>query len=299
MEPVKIMLDTDIGPDCDDAGALAVLHELARRGEAEIVGVTHCTSSPWGAGCIDAINAYYGQPDIPVGTTARKEFLETHPNSNYNEALAKRYPNRYRDTAAPEAVGLLRRVLSEQDAQSVVFVGIGPLVNLADLLESPADRYSELDGAALVASKVKHAVIMGGAFPEGREWNFEMAPAEAGVVMARWPTPIMLTGAEIGAAIMTGGTLMESCGDDHPVAEAYRRFLGGNPGRPSWDLTAILYAVRGLSHYWQSVDGGEVVVAADGSNQWMRRSGGDRSYLIPRMPDRELEEVLESLMLGC
>ena len=36
-----ILLDTDIGCDCDDAGAMAVLHALADMGETEILAVTH------------------------------------------------------------------------------------------------------------------------------------------------------------------------------------------------------------------------------------------------------------------
>ena len=31
-EPVKLILDTDMSGDCDDAGALALLHALADRG---------------------------------------------------------------------------------------------------------------------------------------------------------------------------------------------------------------------------------------------------------------------------
>jgi len=27
-----------------------------------------CTSSEWGAPCLDAINTYYGRPDVPIGT---------------------------------------------------------------------------------------------------------------------------------------------------------------------------------------------------------------------------------------
>lgn len=38
-KPVEIILDTDIGPDCDDAGAIAVLNVLADKGEANILGL--------------------------------------------------------------------------------------------------------------------------------------------------------------------------------------------------------------------------------------------------------------------
>ncbi len=62
----KIILDTDIGFDCDDAGALALLHRLCDREEAELLAVTACYDSPYVAGCIDAINRYYKRT-VPVG----------------------------------------------------------------------------------------------------------------------------------------------------------------------------------------------------------------------------------------
>ena len=37
--PARIILDVDLAEDVDDAGALAVLHALADRGEAEILGI--------------------------------------------------------------------------------------------------------------------------------------------------------------------------------------------------------------------------------------------------------------------
>lgn len=33
-QPKRIILDTDIGPDYDDVGAMAILHALADKGEA-------------------------------------------------------------------------------------------------------------------------------------------------------------------------------------------------------------------------------------------------------------------------
>ena len=66
MKPVKIIFDTDIGWDCDDAGTLAMLHRLCDKGEAELLAVTHCFATPYVAGCIDAINRFYGR-EVPVG----------------------------------------------------------------------------------------------------------------------------------------------------------------------------------------------------------------------------------------
>ena len=40
MDKAKIIFDTDIGGDCDDAGTLAMLHRLCDKGEAELLAVT-------------------------------------------------------------------------------------------------------------------------------------------------------------------------------------------------------------------------------------------------------------------
>ncbi|HAH22177.1 MAG TPA: nucleoside hydrolase, partial [Prolixibacteraceae bacterium] len=36
-EPVKIIFDSDMGPDFDDVGAITILHALAAKGECEIL----------------------------------------------------------------------------------------------------------------------------------------------------------------------------------------------------------------------------------------------------------------------
>jgi len=107
--PVPIILDTDIGPDCDDAGAVAVLNALADRGEAKLLAMACCTSSEWGAPCVQAINTYYGRPDIPVGTCKREGFLTDSP---YNGPVAREFPNTLKTGhAAPDARNLYREIL--------------------------------------------------------------------------------------------------------------------------------------------------------------------------------------------
>lgn len=39
---VKLIFDADIGGDCDDAGALALIHRLCNKNEAELLAVTFC-----------------------------------------------------------------------------------------------------------------------------------------------------------------------------------------------------------------------------------------------------------------
>ncbi|HEX8310410.1 MAG TPA: hypothetical protein VF614_03765, partial [Chthoniobacteraceae bacterium] len=59
----------------------------------------------------------------------------------------------------PDAVALYRETLAKQPDGSIVVLAVGPLRNLANLLKSRPDKASPLDGAALVAKKVKQLEI--------------------------------------------------------------------------------------------------------------------------------------------
>ena len=66
-EPVKLIFDTDMGNDIDDAMALAMIHSLVSRGECELLAVTVTKDHPQAAAFVDLINTFYGRPDIPIG----------------------------------------------------------------------------------------------------------------------------------------------------------------------------------------------------------------------------------------
>ena len=66
-EPVKIIFDTDMYTDFDDAGALACLHALADAGECEILATVSNTRDCMSVAMCEIINAYYGRPELPVG----------------------------------------------------------------------------------------------------------------------------------------------------------------------------------------------------------------------------------------
>jgi len=299
-KPVRIILDTDIGPDVDDAGAVAVLHALADRKEARLVAVGCCTSSEWGAPCLDALNTYYGRPDTPVGTFKGAGFLaDPREHEKYNREVAARFPHALKTGRnAPDAAALYRRVLSRQPDRSVVFCAVGPLNNLHRLLQSGPDEHSKLDGVSLVARKAALLSVMGGRYPEGREWNFEQDPAAAAFVMQHWPTPVLLSGFEIGARVLTGGRLHSEAPADHPVRAAYSLYIGPGKDRESWDLTAVLAAVRGASSHWIPSAAGTVSVdPGSGANRWTPAASGRHTYLIERDPPERVKKLLEDLMV--
>ena len=292
--PVPIILDTDIGPDCDDAGAIAVLNALADLGEAKLLAMACCTSDQWGAPCVQAINTYYGRGDIPVGTCKRTGFLDSSP---YNGHVAQEFPNALKTGhTAPDARDVYREVLAKQPDHSVVFCAIGPLNNLADLLATKPDAHSPLDGKALVAQKVRLLVDMGGGFPGGKEWNFEQDVPAAQAVAHEWPTPIIFSGYEIGDVIDTGARLYTETPKSNPVRRAYEIYTNSQ-NRDSWDLTAALCAVRGVEPYWTLGGPGRCHVKHDGGNEWEVGHKSQHAYLVAKMPLPEITKVIEDLLV--
>jgi len=300
--PVNVILDSDIGPDCDDAGAVALLHALSDRGEANILAMMCCTSSEWGAPCLDALNTYYGRPNIPVGTLKDAGFLL---DSSYNRLVAERYPHRIRNGRdAPDATVLYRQVLARQPGKSVAVVAIGPLRNLARLLESEPDQHSPLGGRDLVAAKVALLSCMGGwnpAVPKGcgPEWNLAQDEKASRSVAENWPTPILFSGAEIGSGIMTGRRVALDCPLYNPLAMAIGLYVGYGRDRESWDQTVALVAVRGLRDYWKSTPSGTNRIGDKGANTFTTGEDRGHRYLVRSMPIPQLEDVIEDLMASA
>jgi hypothetical protein len=199
---------------------------------------------------------------------------------------------------------LCRKLLAAQADRSVTFVTVGFLTNLRNLLDSRPDEISPLDGEALVKQKVKEWVCMGGIFPGGRfpdgngEYNL-MWDTEASVrAINDWPTPIVFSGFEIGARIKVGSRLRETPAAN-PVRACYEHYNGLNP-REAWDLTAVLYAVRGARDYWRLSEPGVCLMHArvsHGYNEWIPAPGKQHRYLVESMAPEKIGTVIEELMI--
>lgn len=171
---VDLILDTDLGPDYDDVGAMAVLHALADSGQVNILATVSSNRDEQVVPCIEVINTYFGRPDILVGAPKCDPgvTLTTWHKTKWTDVLPAKYAHRTgKSSDAPDAVKIYRKVLSEQPDTSVVICTIGFFSNLKDLLNSSGDEYSPLTGKELVAQKVKRLVSMAGLFPNGKEFN--------------------------------------------------------------------------------------------------------------------------------
>lgn len=259
-QPVPLIFDTDMGNDIDDALALSVIHALQSRGECELIGVTLTKDNRFAAPFVDLVNTFYGRGDIPIGVVKEGK---TPDDGEYIRAVAEAkdpgggplYPHDLTDgREAPEAVGLIRRLLASQADNSVVIAQVGFSTNLARLLDSKPDSHSPLAGRDLAAKKVRLLSVMGGAFPPVMaEYNIKIDQPASSKLFAEWPTPIVVSGFEIGQTILFSAASIENdfrYVEHHPVADAYRHYKKMPYDRETWDLTAVLEAIRPNRDYF-------------------------------------------------
>ncbi len=281
-----VIFDTDIGSDCDDAGALAVLHALADAGELHILGVIFSSGkNRYGVGTCDAINTYYGRGDLPLGQYQLTDVGD--PGDSYTKRIATDTPLFGHDVVddAPELVSVYRTFLESQPDHHVTIVTVGHPHGLVHLLR---DRR----GAELVRTKVDRWVAMGTG-----GWNFKAVgmSAYSQELLEKWPMPFYISPA--GKDIITGNRLLPRTPKSNPVREAYR--LWGNNalahGRSSWDQVALLSVARPELFTFQNK--GQVERKANGQVIWNPARDNPKHHLIiPNVSNGEMADMIEELM---
>ena len=276
--PTSIIFDTDITGDVDDVLALAMIHTLADREACELLAVTISKENELAAPFTDAVNTFYGRPDIPIGINPNAP----HRDSKYLGLVNKkdrgqfRYPHDMGINQEPEnAIALLRKTLESAEDHSVAIIQVGLATNLAELLRTSGDIYSSLSGPDLIRKKVKLLSVMAGAFEtisnsnRYLEANVRNHVSSMQQLAAEWPdeVPVIWSGFKIG---IMAPYPRESVAQDfeylphHIVKEAYLLHSGPNHDRPTWDLTSVLYAVYPDRGYFNLSSPGRVTVEDDG-----------------------------------
>ena len=301
-QPVKIIFDSDMGPDFDDVGAIAILHALAAKGECEILATLASDGYPTIAPTLEVFNRYFKKPNIPIGVPGPDAPSFSCPN-HWNDSLVVKYlPKLKTNKDYPSATEVYRKVLASQKDNSVVIVTVGFISNLDALLKSGPDKNSPLSGKELVAKKVKKLVAMAGGFPEGNEFNVNQHAKASMYAFQNWPTPILFSGFEIGVQIMTGNKVSTQGTKGSPVQWAYEYCLATYEKKPflnrnSWDHTAVLCAIRNPEDYFYVIGNGTFVCNADGSNTWDADKNSNHSFLVHKYPYQKIATILDDLML--
>lgn len=342
--PPGVIFDTDMYVDIDDMLALAMLHTLHDRGEIKLLAVTVGTEAKWVPSYIDLINTFYGHRDVPIGmvrggitadTFTVKPFNQDRmpfaPNgihfSQHLAQLAQKngfliYPHKLTDGAkAEEPIQLLRKTLAAQPDNSVVMVEVGYTTAFARLLDSKSDTASGLSGLDLVKRKVRFLSLMGASFTEvdfhgmkfpagdaRMEFNLAFDNPSAQKIFSEWPTPIVVSGAEVGFAMLFPQASVDrhfNYAVRHPIAETYNyvapyyRKQNKDPlqphDHPTFDLTSVLYAARPDEGYFSLSQPGKVSVSSEGATKFEAAEGGSHRYLI--LTNEQKARALEAMVM--
>ncbi len=168
-EKVKILLDTDIGSDIDDAVCLAYL--LANPG-CELLGITTVSGEPVKRAMIASAICKAAGRKIPIypGEANPLVIEQKQKTAPQAKALAKWS----HDTSFPQrkATGFLKETI-EANPGEIILLTIGPLTNIAEL-------FRQYPGSA---GLLKGVVVMGGDFKDkGIEWNIMLDPEAAEII---------------------------------------------------------------------------------------------------------------------
>src|SRR5688572_12432396 len=299
-KPIPVIFDTDMGPDYDDVGAIAMLHAFADNGEAQILATIASTKYEGVGPVLSVLNTYFERALLPIGVP-RGEASVLRDTQHWSDSIIAKYPHLIRSNdQTMDAVELYRKILAAQPDNSVTLITVGFLTNISNLLQSKADDYSPLSGIDLVNRKVNKLVSMAGRFPKGKEFNVHIDANASRYVVANFKKPIILSGFEIGAKIKTGIPLIQNKNiKDSPVKDVFRISIPlakeDSEGRMSWDETAVLVAVRGVEPFYK-LSCGAMVVAPDGSNTW-NSNGRGHCRLVESQPPATVQKIINDLIM--
>lgn len=299
-EGPRVIIDTDLSLWWDDATALGMANVLHQRDEMRVVGVVVDVPNSVAVAAVDAINTFYGNPDIPLGAvdgSAADTFAH-----GYTDELVRRLPHSVEHSDdVPNAVDLYRQLLAAEPDESVTIVAIGSYTNLAGLLDSRPDEFSDLSGRELVEGRVDRLVVMDGLFPDGGPalTNQEIDPRAAeAVVTGEWPTPIAWVDGFNGIQTLVGGTLCTDSAADQPMRIVYEElFACEPPGDGNWDAPTLLYAIGDSEDAFEELGhGGAAVINESGGLSWQPSASRTDDVYVRVVDPEGLNQRIEELL---
>lgn len=308
MKNRSIILDTDIGPDCDDVGALAIMLSYAKENDVKVLGVCNCTSNEYGTATIDAIREYCGYPEFALGMYSKPGFFADH--DRYNKYIAENYSTKYKNKTLeylPE-VKFYRSLMAEAEDDGVVVVTIGMFNTFAAFLKSEPDEISPLSGIELAKKKLHAVVSMAAVLPAGREFNVICDYESAKFCFENCPVPMYLSDFKVGVTVNTGYAPEDAEKyKNNPIYDSFQLYtaawarVGFNR---SFDLTAVQFAFEGEGELYSLTPCGRLEffneapdrIPDPDATRFVECEGGNIRFMIKNASDEEIAASLQARM---
>ncbi len=253
--PASVILDTDLGSSTDDVVTLACLYNLMNDGVIDLKAIMVNREGEVNAKFADMMNTYYKHTEVPIGMVQHgkkdpRVFIDywkvADPDTYTDEPRLPRTLSDDQIAQLPDSYKLYRKILSEANDNSITILSIGFASNLAHLLESEADEYSQLNGVDLVRQKVKAIYLQAGHFGKGMEpdYNFSQDADHAKVFMRLCPAPMYFSPQEAGDmfdyAIPDMLADLEKTGNtESPLYHCYKHH-NCDTGQRMWDVITLI-----------------------------------------------------------
>ncbi|RJP42382.1 MAG: hypothetical protein C4548_08375 [Desulfobacteraceae bacterium] len=170
---IPVIIDTDAA--ADDIRAVTMLINSGMT-DIRLIAVSDGAVSPkTGADNMARLLAALGRSDIPVamGRELSLEpplFRETSENLAWPETAAVQAPA---PASLPEAAGSIAAALADADEKSIIYLCLGPLTNLADVLKKDPSLKSRISRVVYAGASPKRAI---------ESWNTSRDPSAAETV---------------------------------------------------------------------------------------------------------------------
>jgi len=278
----KVILDTDIGTDVDDALALAVLlgsNEVDLLGITTVYGDTHLRSTIAMHICElvkKEVQTFVGESQ-PI--SGREVWMSGSEGGNYKNL----------ESFKPESKSAVEYLIQTVNAspQSIQIVAIGPLTNIARAIESSPD----------FVKNVKRVWIMGGDFTQTKvEHNFKCDTTAAKIVLESHIAISILDLPSSQKTIIRKSEIDRIKDAPNLGPLLYSEIMSWiQPRNQDWTIPHDPIAALAMiaPEYFDASPIGKVSIDNDGKSFWSESLSGNVTLLTPNDPDKAVERMLE------
>lgn len=283
----KVILDTDIGTDVDDALALAVLlgsKDVDLLGITTVYGDTHLRSTIAMHICElvnRSIQTFVGESQ-PI--SGREVWMSGSEGKNYKNL----------ESFKPESKSAVEYLVRTIDANphAIEIIAIGPLTNIASAINSSPD----------FIRNVKRVWIMGGDFTQLKvEHNFKCDATAAKIVLESHIPISILDLPSSQKTIIRMPEIDRIKGAPNLGPLLYSEIMSWiQPRNQDWTIPHDPIAALAMiaPEYFDTSPKGQVSIDDDGKSFWKESLSGNVTLLTPNDPEKAVEKMLE-LITNC